>query len=169
MSFPLENTFSTYLGWLVPEGAPITLVAPSEEELKAARLQLARIGIDALAGASTGLIEALLDGTARDSYPVTTFARLSGLGEVALVDVRLDDEWRSGHIEGSLHIPLHELERRRDTLPSGPIAVHCASGYRAGIAASILRRAGRDVVLVDDEWSNAEKAMPTRIEEEVPA
>jgi rhodanese-related sulfurtransferase len=33
--------------------------------------------------------------------------------------------------------------------------VHCASGYRASIAASLLDRAGRDVVLIDDDFENA--------------
>jgi len=35
--------------------------------------------------------------------------------------------------------------------------VHCASGYRASIAASLLDRAGRRVVAIDDEWSAATK------------
>ncbi len=30
--------------------------------------------------------------------------------------------------------------------------VHCRSGYRAGIAASLLQRAGRTVVHLDDRW-----------------
>jgi rhodanese-related sulfurtransferase len=31
--------------------------------------------------------------------------------------------------------------------------VHCAAGFRAGIAASLLQRAGRDVVLIDDNFA----------------
>ena len=30
--------------------------------------------------------------------------------------------------------------------------VHCASGFRASVAASLIARAGRDVVLIDDDW-----------------
>ena len=37
-------------------------------------------------------------------------------------------------------------------LPSGELWVHCQSGYRAGIAASLLHRMGRDVVHIDDSW-----------------
>ena len=33
--------------------------------------------------------------------------------------------------------------------------MHCASGFRASIAASILDRAGRQVIHIDDDWSRA--------------
>ncbi|MGB9113498.1 MAG: MBL fold metallo-hydrolase [Acidimicrobiales bacterium] len=163
VSFPLDTLFSTYVGWLIPADAPITLISPSEAELEAARVQLARIGIDELKGATTGSFDALLDGDAQASYPTTTFAGLIGLGDVVVLDVRLADEWRQAHIAGSFHIPLHELEKRVGELDDGPIAVHCGSGYRAGIAASLLQRAGRDVVLVDDGWANAENTIDSRL------
>ena len=40
-------------------------------------------------------------------------------------------------------------------MPAGEVWVHCAAGYRAAIAASILPRAGRQVVAVDDAFENA--------------
>jgi hydroxyacylglutathione hydrolase len=163
VSFPLEPSFSTYVGWLIPSGAPITLVATSEPEIESARLQLARIGVDNLDSVATGRIETFFDGEPPASYPTTAFGRLSELGDVAVLDVRLADEWRQGHLAGSLHIPLHELERRVQELPREPIAVHCQSGYRASIAASLLARSGYEVILVDDDWENAEQLLPSRI------
>jgi len=56
-----------------------------------------------------------------------------------------------------VHIPLHDLERRRAEVPDGEVWVHCASGYRASLAASLLDRAGRTVVAIDDEWAAAAK------------
>ncbi|MCW2650884.1 MAG: hypothetical protein JWR32_1860, partial [Mycobacterium sp.] len=56
-----------------------------------------------------------------------------------------------------LNIPLHELISRADEVPDGQIWVHCASGYRASIAASIIERPGRKIVLVDDNFGNAAK------------
>ena len=50
---------------------------------------------------------------------------------------------------------LQDLQGRMIELPSGDLWVHCASGFRASIAASLLDGAGREVVLVDDEWSRA--------------
>lgn len=61
-----------------------------------------------------------------------------------LLDVRSDGEHRSGHIKGSLHIPVGELSSRLGELDdkSKPIVVYCASGMRSASAAGILRRAG---------------------------
>jgi hydroxyacylglutathione hydrolase len=81
-------------------------------------------------------------------------ALADGLRErsVALVDVRDSEEWRSGHVEGSIHLPLGRLGNGRELdveQPRGTIAVACAAGARAAFAASLLRRGGwRDVVRV---------------------
>ena len=42
-------------------------------------------------------------------------------------------------------------------MPTGEVWVHCGSGYRASIAASMLDRSDRTVVLVDDTFDQAEK------------
>ena len=57
-----------------------------------------------------------------------------------------------------MHIPLNELADRLDDVPAGRVWVHCASGFRASIAASLLDRAEHEVVHIDDEYDNAEKA-----------
>jgi rhodanese-related sulfurtransferase len=52
---------------------------------------------------------------------------------------------------------LHSLLERLDEVPDTQLWVHCASGFRASIAASLLDRAGREVVLIDDEYAAAVK------------
>ena len=69
--------------------------------------------------------------------------------------MRRDLEWAQAHIDGAVHIPLHELLRRLDEVPPGEVWVHCGAGYRASIAASILAAAGRRVVSVDDDFEQA--------------
>ncbi|GAC1326633.1 MAG: hypothetical protein NVSMB13_11920 [Mycobacteriales bacterium] len=59
---------------------------------------------------------------------------------------------------GSTHIPLPALLERINEVPAGTLWVHCAAGFRASMAASLLDRAGRDMVLVDDEWENVARA-----------
>ena len=79
-----------------------------------------------------------------------------------VIDVRSETEFAEGHVEGAVNAPVHELPSLVDTLPAGEAWVHCKSGYRAGIAASILHAAGRTVVHVDDDWNRATAAgIPT--------
>jgi len=72
-----------------------------------------------------------------------------------VLDVRRDDERVESPIAGSVHVPLDRWLERIDTLPSGTLWVHCVSGDRAGITANLLDRAGRSVVLIDDDFGNA--------------
>ena len=76
--------------------------------------------------------------------------RLINDGAVVL-DVREASEFAAGHLTGSRHIPVGEVERRAGELPAGkPVLVVCASGGRAARAASVLRKAGRaDVYCLD--------------------
>ena len=58
------------------------------------------------------------------------------------IDVRTEDEYKSGHIEGALHIPVTEFEDRLDEIPKDkPIIVYCngSSCERSGYAAGILK------------------------------
>ena len=57
-----------------------------------------------------------------------------------------------------MNIPLHELPRRLDEVPAGEVWVHCAAGYRASVAASLLDAAGVRLVAVDDSFDNAAEA-----------
>jgi len=152
---PLGPLFTTYLGWVLPDDMPLTLLGESEQQVAAAVRQLVRIGIDR-PGASTmagsGLTTA---GTRLAHYPVRTFDDLRRTPDAMVVDVRLDHERRLGFVAGSHHVPLHQLLDRIDELPEGQLWVHCAAGYRAAIAASLLERSGRDVVLIYDDALNA--------------
>ncbi|MEV0503240.1 rhodanese-like domain-containing protein, partial [Streptomyces spectabilis] len=91
-----------------------------------------------------------------------TFAELAaaraGRGDVVVLDVRRDAERREGHVEPSVHIPVHELRDRVREVPDGVVWVHCAGGTRAAIGASLLDAAGRHVVVVDDGFAAAEDA-----------
>jgi glyoxylase-like metal-dependent hydrolase (beta-lactamase superfamily II)/rhodanese-related sulfurtransferase len=79
----------------------------------------------------------------------------AGGDQDVVLDVRRLDERAHGAIPGSVHVPLSDLLTRLESLPEGRLWVHCASGFRASIAASLLDRAGREVVLLDDDYSAA--------------
>jgi rhodanese-related sulfurtransferase len=65
-------------------------------------------------------------------------------GAVA-VDVREPQEWEAGHVDGSLWIPLGELQARAGELPRDrPLVIVCRTGARSGYAADALVAAGYD-------------------------
>lgn len=153
----LGSQFATYFGWVLPWGEPVTLLGESAEQVEEAQRQVSRIGVDALAGASTTPVAELADGDGTHDYDRCDFADLAARrpDPAQILDVRRDDERAQGGIPGSAHIPIHQLLARLAEVPAGPLWVHCASGYRASIAASLLDRAGHPVVLVDDDYSRA--------------
>jgi hydroxyacylglutathione hydrolase len=160
-SFGRDGRWVTYLGWLIPWGTPVTLLAATEQDVAAAQRELVRIGIDRPAAAATGGPEEWSGTEPPQPLALVRFAdlraRLEAHGEdrVVVLDVRRRGEWRESHLSGAVSIPLHELLDRLDDVPPGQVWVHCTSGFRSTIAASILQAAGRDVVGVDDAFAHA--------------
>jgi rhodanese-related sulfurtransferase len=81
---------------------------------------------------------------------------------VHVLDVREQVEWQHGHIEGALHIPLHDLPGRVGDVPDGQTLVVCKVGARSAQAVLYLSRLGHDVVNLDGglvDWSAAGRPM----------
>jgi rhodanese-related sulfurtransferase/predicted transcriptional regulator len=81
-------------------------------------------------------------------------ARL-GRGEVVLIDVRPEEEFAAGHIEGAKSVPLEELERRLADLPTDrEIVAYCRGPFCAYAHEAVrkLRTAGRDARRLEDGW-----------------
>jgi len=76
-----------------------------------------------------------------------------------LLDVREDDEWQAGHIDGAQHIPLGELGDRLGELPAGAtIVAVCRTGVRSGAAVRGLRQIGWQAENLEGgvaDWSRA--------------
>ncbi|RKS76731.1 glyoxylase-like metal-dependent hydrolase (beta-lactamase superfamily II) [Actinomadura pelletieri DSM 43383] len=170
LSFGLDGPMSTWLGWMIEWGAPLTLLGDSREQVAAAQRELARIGIDRPAATASGAPQEWAGGdtTRLGGLAVASFTDLAAAraGRVpghlpapdVVLDVRLRNEWRAGHIDGATHVPLPELPHRLDEVPPGTVWVHCGSGYRAAAASSLLQRAGRRVVHIDDSFDDAAEA-----------
>jgi glyoxylase-like metal-dependent hydrolase (beta-lactamase superfamily II)/rhodanese-related sulfurtransferase len=160
LNFGLDGGFATYLGWLIEWGTPLTLLGETAEAVAEAQRELVRIGIDRPAAAATGTPQDWVAGTGHEvaSFPTATFADLAQVRHhraVTILDVRRSDEHVAARIEGAVNIPLHELSQRLGDVPAGEVWVHCAGGYRASVAASVLDAAGRPPVAVDDTFDNA--------------
>ena len=116
-----------------------------------------------LGGWAPETVLADLAASQRSHYQVASFrdlaGRAQGPGAYLVVDVRFAYEWDAGHLPGALNIPVPEIESfARQMKPGTEIWAHCAGGYRAAIAASLLSRRGLSPVLVDDLFDNASAA-----------
>lgn len=83
----------------------------------------------------------------RNITPEELQQRLKNGEDVTLLDVREDHEYRVGHIEGSIHIPLGQvLQRFRELNPDKETVVICRSGNRSRLACEWLAEKGFDVL-----------------------
>ena len=143
----LDGAFAQWAGALLEFGRPVLLIAyPGREQDTVTRL--ARVGLDDVPGFLDGGMLALerhpdlVVRTERITAPFLA-EQLADDDPPLVLDVRAKLEWDESHIDGSLNIPLQELAERTGELPRNrPLSVHCLSGYRSSIAASVLERAG---------------------------
>lgn len=157
-----NNSYITYLGWLVDYERPVYILLPSIDSEREMLHDLRSIGIDYVPGYFSP--EVLTHRT--QALPVVTARELAKRlpqNGIVLVDVRGKSEYAERHIVGARHIPLGYLADQLATLPKqSTIVTLCASGYRSQIAASLLQAAGFENVVALNEgtecWS---KFLPT--------
>ncbi|MEW2412352.1 rhodanese-like domain-containing protein [Streptomyces sp. NPDC046866] len=86
-----------------------------------------------------------------------------------VLDVREDDEWAAGHVEGALHIPMSDFVARFGELAEAVedgrrVHVMCRVGGRSAQVTQYLVRQGIDAVNVDggmQAWEGAGRPMVT--------
>jgi rhodanese-related sulfurtransferase len=85
--------------------------------------------------------------------------------QLVVLDVREQDEWDAGHIEGAQHIPLGELGARLGEVPADrQVLCVCHVGGRSARATLFLSQHGRNVVNLAggmDAWSAAGRPVVT--------
>jgi glyoxylase-like metal-dependent hydrolase (beta-lactamase superfamily II)/rhodanese-related sulfurtransferase len=149
----VEAGFGTRLAWLADRDQEIVLVGRDDlDARRAASLALA-IGIRALGGLLTGGMTEWR----RARRPVEHIERLDLEHQperrrldpsLQILDVREEVEREQGHIPDSLFTPWHDIhELPKSVDPDRPVAAVCASGQRAGVAASLLQRHGAKQVI----------------------
>ncbi|TNF17761.1 MAG: MBL fold metallo-hydrolase [Rhodobacteraceae bacterium] len=135
---------SVWAGWLLDPERPIHLVLNDDRDLPEVLRLLWRTGFTDFGGYLAGGIGAWRE-AGRDlaQIPQVPVQELKDSTDLTPLDVRKPDEWESGHVPGAQHAFLGELRDRMGDLDrSAAYATYCASGFRASIAASLLRRNG---------------------------
>jgi rhodanese-related sulfurtransferase len=142
------DSFASWVGSVVPFGAPIVLVLGTERADLATDLvvDLSRIGYDAVVGVLEGGVEAWeASGRTLERMAMTPLATVDArlAAGARVLDVRQPTEWRDGIIPGATTIFLGDLPGRVDELDRDVTwLVVCRSGMRAAIGGSILGAAG---------------------------
>jgi rhodanese-related sulfurtransferase len=142
-----DTGFATKVARVVEADVELIVIAASDGyELEAAEL-LASVGLRV-----RGYLEGGMTAWRSEERPVSRIElldpellseRLEGGDGVVVLDVRDADEFESGRVPGSVHIPYGELLQRLDELPRDrAIATICSGGKRSGLAASLLQREG---------------------------
>lgn len=154
INIPLNRSFSTWAGSVLPYDRELCLLVDDRagDRAAAAARDLVMIGLDRVVGYFTA--DALStwerQGKQLSSTPqigARELAQLVSKGEVQVIDVRSASEWEAGHLPSAPNIPLATLaERVAEIQRDRPVVVHCQSGSRSAIAASVLRAQGVDRV-----------------------
>jgi hydroxyacylglutathione hydrolase len=147
VSIELRPAFASWLGWVIPFGAPIVLLVHDADRADALRLAR-RIGYDRLLGWIDGGIDAW---TAADLPTRCTEetdahgARRRLTNGATLVDVRQTAELDSARVPDAVHIELGDIVAGR-TPDTNEAVVFCGHGERSATAASLLERRGVQAV-----------------------
>jgi hydroxyacylglutathione hydrolase len=143
VSIELRPAFASWLGWVIPFGAPIVLLVDDADRADAVRLAR-RIGYDRLLGWIDGGIDAWAAAnlpTQRTEETDAAGARRRIANGAALIDVRQTAELDTARIPDAAHIELGDIIAGR-TPDANDVIVFCGHGERSATAASLLERRG---------------------------
>jgi rhodanese-related sulfurtransferase len=149
----VQAGFGTKLSWLADRSQEVVLIGRDDEDGIRAALLAAAVGITRIGGYLAGGMTSWRE----EKRPTGRIERIDVAGlhdrmerdpDLQVLDVREQAEWEERHIPASTLTPYHDVRGIPDGLdPQRPIAVICSSGQRSGVAASLLRRHGAEIVL----------------------
>ena len=142
-----SNNVSNWAGWALDFSKEIFLLHDNEYELKDAVRQLRLVGFDVISGYLDGSFDAWqtsgLPIEHVHSMDVHELDKAIDEGAIKVLDVRTPTEYQDDHIEGAMHIETGYLVNHLDLLnPDDKYAIICGGGYRASLAASLLKKNG---------------------------
>ena len=160
VSIALRPQFASWLGWMVPAGAPVVFLLDDRQDRADLVRQARNVGYEQLLGELAGGVDAwVAAGHELEVTPLARAERASG----TVVDVRQRGEYDVGHIPGAYNVELGSIGEAE--LPRGPVTLMCGHGERAMTAASLLARQGHDEVTVlvggPDQWATANGRLET--------
>ncbi len=155
----LDGSFAPWVGALIADmNQPILIVAPSRRNAETVK-RLARVGYDNSIGYLKGGFEAWKKaGKEIDSIETInadTFEKIhTKNSKTQVLDVRKPSEWEAAHVENAQNFPLDFINQQMNEVDKKTkYFMHCRSGYRSTVAASILKARGfENIVNVQDKF-----------------
>lgn len=156
INIPNASSAAVYAGWALPWDQRLVLVAASKPAAELAWQGFYRIGMDTVDAVVTdGLARWKEEGRTTRSYRVVSFSDVRRERPEVLLDARDPGEFDEVRVKGAVNLHFSRIFGQSEVVPPGEVWVHCESGFRAAISASLLASNGRDVVLVDDHITNS--------------
>jgi glyoxylase-like metal-dependent hydrolase (beta-lactamase superfamily II)/rhodanese-related sulfurtransferase len=163
----LTGQYASWAARILGLDTRLIIVGEDPEHVRESQMRLARVGVENVVGyLADGVTGWIKNGFPLEYIPQITVQDFVELREqegdrIAVLDVREPGEVSAGAIEGSVRIPLGQLQSRVDELDrSKLLVVHCKSGYRSSLATSLLRRAGfhdiANLIGGFDAWKTAD-------------
>jgi hydroxyacylglutathione hydrolase len=152
INIPLNRSFTTWAGWLIPYDRDFHLIVEPARVDEAVR-DLMMIGLDRVAGwfeanAVEKVEQAGTELVRLGEITVAGARERIAAGDVAVLDVRGASEWQAAHLPDVPNISLGHLRERLAEVPvDRPVVLYCQTGNRSGIAASLLAAHGITNVL----------------------
>ena len=143
----LDGRFAPWVGELLEDiKKPIILLAPEGREEEAIT-RLSRVGFDNIKGYLKGEIKSWIELNKKTNsianIKAQNFMSLNSKFDINILDVRSQNEYLNGSVDGSLNIPLINLTDNLDKLNCNKRSyIYCKGGYRSMIASSILNLKG---------------------------
>jgi len=170
----LDGRFAEWAGSLLPFDKPIILVTDPGKERETV-IRLARVGFAQM----RGYLDGGFPGWKSSGEPVDMVINVDAdefvmdipfEKRLRIVDVRREAEFADGHVAGALSIPLETLTdpgTMADFDDKDNIYIHCASGYRSMVAASLFKRQGiHNLHNVRGGWNEIKNLTGFNIEKE---
>lgn len=147
----IDGSFATWVGSLIPDVKQEILIVADEGREEEVVTRLARVGYDFSVGYLDGGIEAWSEAGFEldrlDGVTPEEFGKRLASGDIKVLDVRKESEYKSQHLDysGVINMPLDYISKQMEKVHRDETYyVHCAGGYRSVIAASILKARGFD-------------------------
>lgn len=146
----IDGGFAPWVGALIPDLKQAILIVAPEGRAEETVKRLSRVGYDNAIGYLEGGFEAWKGHGEIDSIETIDVATFEALynKDIKVLDIRKPSEWESEHIETAQNFALDYINSQMAEVQKDNVYyMHCRSGYRSTVAASILKSRGFDKLI----------------------